>query len=286
MPMNLAEAVLAHRRLVNWLRASELQGAAGLAATLETCTTAGPCCSAACPRCGIAFQAAMVGAVDHFIRIPAQAIRGRMTATTIVPAAGCLAPDNLSTEACRTIAEEIVAAYASARLRPSLIGLEVSFNEDETGEVEPHWCVHGHGINLDWLSQAQDHALRAPFPPSQQVSKPVHVVELDCRLSGRQYPWKAERVRRVTFLNRGDGKRAPHRDTRHRALRVQQAVTLALIEHELGYAGRLLSHEIDREALRGHLGASWWARDGPRSPRGASGNCTSPPFTPSPPKAA
>ena len=265
MPMNLAEAVLARSRLINWLCASELQGAAALAATLETCTTAEPCRSGlpACPWCGIAFQVAMVGAVDHFIRAPAQAIRGRMTATTIVPASGCLAPDNLSTEACRAVAEEIVAVYAAAGLPPSLIGLEVSFNEDDTGEVEPHWCVHGHGINLDWLSEAQEKALRAPFLRCQHVPKPVHVVELDGRLSGRQYPFKAERVRRVTFLNSGNGKRGPYRDTRHRALRVQQAVMLALVEHELGYAGRLLSHGIDREALRSHLGADWWARDGP-----------------------
>ncbi len=263
MPMNPAEAVLAHRRLIYRLRASELQGAAALAATLDSCTAAEPCRSAACPRCGIDLQAAMVEAVDHFIRIPAQAIRGRMTATTIVPAAGCLAPDNLSTDACRTIAAEIITAYAAAGLPPSLIGLEVSFNEDDTGEVEPHWCVHGHGINIDWLSEAQNHALRAPFPRSQQVRRPVLTEALDGRLSGRQYPWKAERVRRVTFFNRGDGTRAPYRDTRHRALRVQQAVTLALVEHELGFSGRLLSHGIDREALRSHLGADWWARDGP-----------------------
>lgn len=258
-----SEAAWARRHLTNQLRVSDEPGTAALAAILDTCTGTAPCRSAACPACALAFQQAAVAIVEEHIRTPARAIRNRMTALTIVPAAGCLQPDDLSAEACDRVADEIMAALTTLCLPPTAVGIEVSANEDMTGEVEPHWSAHGHLISLEWLSRAQKAGLRACFPPSRLVKRPIHCVPLDQRLEGRLYPWKPDHVRRVIVIKNDKPERGPYRGTRHRALRPGQAVSLALVEHQRGFGGRLRIHGIDEGAVRERLVAFRWARDGP-----------------------
>lgn len=258
-----SKATHARRRLIGQLRGSEVPKAASLAAVLNACTDMHPCRSAACPVCGTALQQVAVSVVDQFIRVPARAIRSRMHALTIVPASGCLAPDDLTVEACERVGAEIAAAFARLGLLPCIIGLEVSFNEDQTGEVEPHWCVHGHANGLDWLSSTQVKDLRAAFPPSELVKRPIRCEPLDQDIRGRLYPFKPERLRRVTSLVEDDPERKPYRETKRRPLRPWQAVSLAIVDHQLGFQGRLLLHGIDEEAVRRHLAGLGWARDGP-----------------------
>lgn len=253
------KAALVRRRLIYQIRASDKTHATALAAILESCAPTTPCRSAACPICGLAFQQAAVALVDECIREPARAIRNRMSMLTIAPASGCIAPDDLSVEACERVASEITTALATLALPPAVIGFEVSFNEDTTGECEPHWGLHGHVVQLDWLSGSQEKALRAIFPPSRLVKRPVKCEPLDQNLQGRRYPFKPERVRRVTELKTDDPERRPYRDTRRRDLRPWQAVDLALVEHDRGFEGRLLTHRVVSRHLRGFV----WARDGP-----------------------
>ena len=251
------------RSLLYQLRASDEPGAAAVAAILDTCTESKPCRSAACPVCAAAFQQAAVAVVEQHIREPARAIRNRMTALTIVPASGCFAPNDLTVEACERVAAEITTALATLGLPPAVIGFEVSFNEDITGKVEPHWCAHAHTNGLDWLSAAQDAGLRAAFPRSRLVKRPIKYELLDQNPQGRLYPFKAEHVRRVTQLKSDHPEREPYRETKRRELRPWQAVTLALVKHQRGFSGRLLTHGIDAEAVRGQLRGFGWARDGP-----------------------
>lgn len=258
-----AKATLARARLIGQLRRSDETGAAAVAAVLAACTNVAPCRSAACPVCGLAFQATAVAVVEQHIRVPARAIRNRMTATTIVPATGCLAPDDLSVETCERVATEITAAFSTLGLPPAVIGFEVSFNEDTTGEVEPHWCPHGHSIGLNWLSAAQEEALRAAFPRTPLVKRPVKFDRLDKNPQGLRYPFKPEHVRRVTELVTDHPARAPYRDSKPRELRPWQAVSLAIVEHRRGFEGRLLTHGIDERVVRQQLQGLGWARDGP-----------------------
>lgn len=257
------KTTLAQRRLIYQLGTTDVCGAKTLAATLAACTVVQPCHSAACPACGLAFQQAAVSLVNLQIRAPAHEIRSRMTALTIVPAIGCLAPDDLTIEPYKRVGTEVSAALAVLELPPAIIGLEVSFNEDATGKVEPHWCAHAHGIGYDWLSNAQERSLRAAFPPSRLVKRPVLCVPLDSNEQGSRYPFKPERVRRVTQLKTDHPHRLPYRISKRRELRPWQAVSLALVEHQLGFSGRLLTHGINEQAVRQHLEGLGWARDGP-----------------------
>lgn len=255
--------MVARQRLIRQLLSSDKSGAARAALTLVSCTPKMPCRSAACPVCGLAFQAAAVAVVDTFIRGRARAIRNRMTALTIVPASGCLPPAELSVEDFKRVGAEIATALEALDLPATIIGLEASFNEDTTGRFEDHWCVHGHGLQRDWLSKAQTKALRAAFPSSERVQRPILCVPLDQEPEGRLYPFKPERFRRVTRLITDHRARAPYRKSKPYDLRPWQASSLAIVEHQFGFARRLVTHGIDETAFEGLLRALGWARDGP-----------------------
>ena len=256
-------ATLARVRLIGQLRRSNRSGGAALAAVLADCTPPNPCRSAACPVCGLASQAAAVALVGEFIRTPARAVRNRVTALTIVPASGCVAPDQLAVADFERVGAEIAAALTKLNLPATIIGLEASFNEDTTGRFEDHWCVHTHAIQRDWLSAAQEKDLRAEFPPSELVKQPVHCDPLDRRTAGQDYPFKPERFRRVTVLKTDHQTRAPYRESKHRGPRPWQAVSLAIVEHQLGFSRRLLTHGIDEQLVQQRFQARGWARDGP-----------------------
>ena len=250
-------------QLISRMRRSDIEDAAAVAYTLDTCSEKRPCRSASCLRCGTRFQKAAVSVVEQFINGPSQAIRGRKHALTIIPPVGCVAPDALTVEACERVAIEIGDALKKLNLPPIVMGLEVSFNEDATGKVEPHWCIHPHGIGLDWLSADEVGGLQAIFPASALTKRPIHCVPLDNNIAGILYANKTQRFRRVTYLKTDHPTRKPYRDTKCRALRAWQAVNLAVVEHELGFDWRLLTHGIDREVVRHHLAGLGWPRDSP-----------------------
>jgi hypothetical protein len=135
---------------------------------------------------------------------------------------------------------------------------------------------HGHGIGLDWLSDAQDTNLREVVPATDLIRRPVDVRELDGRLNGPNYAVKPDRFQRESYVvtpKPGSG-RGPYRDTRYHPLRVEQAVELALVEHEVGLRARVITHGIADEVVERHLGGFNWARDGPSSLQDGRGNCT------------
>ena len=257
------EMMQARKQLISRLFQVKSLTAAVLAVTLARCSNAAPCRSAACPVCGLAFQRMAVSVVDHFIREPARPLRDRMTAITIIPASGCVAPDELTPETFQEAADEIQSKLAYLGLPPSITGIEASFNEDLTGKVEPHWCVHGHNIQIDWLSKVQKEQLRGVFPPTSRTPRPIRCDELDGNIRGRLYPFKPQRSRRVTYLKTGRATRKAYRATKHRPLRAEQATTLALIDHDVGLAGRLRLRDIDESAVQQHLLGLGWPRDGP-----------------------
>lgn len=254
---------LAQHKLINNLLRSKTEAAENIAAQLSACTIDNPCTSPACFHCGMRFQQAALSVVERFIGVPSRAILGRKSAVTIVPPDGCVEPAALTADAWRRVAAQIIAAFEKLDFPPIVIGMEASFNEDATGRIKPHWCIHPHGISLDWISRAQVRGLQAEFPGSPLAKRPVHCTPLDYNIAGILYANKPERFRRVTFLETRHPTRKPYRDSKRRPLRPSQAVTLAIVEHELGFGWRMLTHGIDREDVRQHLAGLGWPRDGP-----------------------
>lgn len=253
-----------HRRRIHQLRAAGRPEDRRLANALARCTEADPCRSGACIHCGRDFQRAAFDFIEQEIRVPAlRDVRGRMSALTIVPPVDCLTPADLKASACRRVMADVVAALDACEVSTYALSLDISFNEDTTGKLEPHWCAHVHGATREWLSDSQEQALGEAFPPSRMVSRPVDVDHLDRNETGRLYIFKPDRVRRVTFRNDRNPKRRPYRDSARRTLRPWQAVALAHVEHELGFDYRLVTHGIDENAVGAALDAFYRARDGP-----------------------
>ena len=254
-------AAVEQHRLINRLRGLDTAEADALAEILTTCTSDAPCNSGACPVCGGDFQLRAVELAKQEIGIPARAVRRRMHGLTLVPSIGCVAPDALSAAVCRRVRAAVAAALVECDLPPNLFAIDISFNEDALGIIPSHWCVHGHGAGLNWLMREQVEALKGLFPKTQLVSTPVNHQQLDHDEKALLYPYKPARIRRVSDIVPAapNGGRASHRDTKRRSLRPWQSATLALVEHEVGYRGRLIGHKINADALEELVGAT----DGP-----------------------
>ncbi len=270
-PFAWAGAAAAHddakakARLVRYLRASGARGAGALAAILESCTATIPCQSGACLHCGRDLQRAHARLVEEAIRTPARALRNRASQITLVPASACVEPGALTAELLASVRETTALTAMAAGLGPTVFGIDISYNVDLEGETDPHWMPHGHGTSLDWLSKAQDKALRSGFPASDLIRRPVDIRELDGRQNGPDYAAKPDRFQRESYVvtPKPGADRGPYRDTRYHPLRAEQAVELALVEHEVGLRARVVTHGIADEVVERALGGFNWARDGP-----------------------
>lgn len=252
----LTEALLTRERLIKRLLASTKVTTTALASALTNCTDDVPCLDGACPVCGLKFQKAAVELIEQVIGKAASACRGRMSMMTIVSATGIADPDDLTVAVFTQVIAEVKAALQVVGCPPGILSVDVSFNEDLTGEVPPHWCVHVHGIFMDWLSLTQKVELKGWFPSSDKVKVPVKVVPLDDRPDAPLYVCKPQRERRETYLDdSGRNERRPHRATRNKVLRPAQAVALAGIEHRVGLMGRLFGHGISDEVIQRHFEA-------------------------------
>ena len=237
-----------------------------LAAILVACTEADPCLSGACTECGGRLQLAAVELVDRFVRGPARALRGRMTMITVVPSWGCVLPGELNAAVCQRVLAAVLAAAVASGITPSVISLDISFNEDLTGKgPPPHWCVHAVVLVPDWFSPAQERPFRAAFPRSSWVKRPVWFERIDASGAADLYALKPDRGRRVTCWDerRLNARGGPSIKTSPRGLRAIQADELAMVEHQLGLAGRVIGCGIDDDAVERALGGFNWPRDGP-----------------------
>ena len=253
------------RNLIRHLRDAELPGAAALARTLMRCDDRRPCRSAACPHCGREFQLALFKLYREQIKAPARLRhRGRTSVLTIVPAAGIIEPEHLDAEVLHRVSEEVADALAACRLPPAIVTLDVSYNEDDRGRTPEHWCVHAQGVVSNWLSEGHLEALRARFPRTSRIRKPVDTDTLDNNPRGALYHLKPDRCRRVSYVVPAvEGGRNAYRDTKRYSLRPMQRVALALAEHEVGFEGRLISHDIGADAVEALFDAFYRVRDGP-----------------------
>lgn len=253
------------RNLIRHLRNAELPGADALARILARCDDRRPCRSAACPHCGREFQLALFDLYREQIKAPARARhRGRTSVLTIVPTSGIVERDCLDADVLRRVSEEVADALAACSIPPAIVTLDVSYNEDEMGRTPEHWCVHAQGVVSNWLSKADLKSLRASFSRSTLIRKPVDSEPLDRNPRGPLYHLKPDRCRRVSYVVPAvEGGRNAYRDTKRYSLRPIQRVALALAEHEVGFGGRLIDHDIDADAIEALFDAFYRVRNGP-----------------------
>ncbi len=132
---------------------------------LASCQPDSRCMSGACPECARAWQRWSVAATAAFLESQPRKFR---TILSPVHADGIAEPGTL----CSTgplghldiLEPTVLSALARVGIRTAILGVDISFNEDRDGEVEPHWLIHLRGLVPKRLSKRTDKALRGKFP--------------------------------------------------------------------------------------------------------------------------
>jgi hypothetical protein len=121
------------------------------------------------------------------------------------------------------------------------VTVDLSANEAHDHEFEPHWQPQG------WVFAPADEVdatrkqIRAEFPRSESVKRPVRILPWDGNLAALAYGLKNTFVRRVSYHTepREDGSRGTCRNTRDRDLRVDQRLEALFTLHQAGWDSRL-----------------------------------------------
>lgn len=226
-----------------------------IADLLELCSAELPCCSGACRRCLRDLQTAGIAMErDHIQGVADRTMRGRTGRATLIPVEGWAAPGELDESHLEAVREATFRALELAKIPRAICGIEVSYNEDQTGEVPDHWQAHSCLIVPDWLSEEQQKHFTVVCPGERAV----FVERLDERDEGPAYAFKPERERRVTVLNTTHPTRQPFRDTKGYELRPWQRVILATAEHRFGLGRHQLIVGITLdEVKRSIVGLEW-----------------------------
>ncbi|WP_298961042.1 hypothetical protein [uncultured Methylobacterium sp.] len=241
--------------LTKRLKRSASPESLNLASILSQCEPRNPCFSGACIICGRRMQAACCELVDERLRSLAKQVRGRMTSYHLVPAYGMVDVGNLTHRSISAFSKKVFRLLSEAKVSPSAFCIDITLNDMPNTEFKPYWCIHVHGIAVDWPSAEQVYNLKQALTRSSEIKRPVRVEPLDERLEGVAYLFKPERSRRERSLcTPVFGHRGPYHDTHRRALRPQQSVELALAEHDYGLGQRIFTIGISSSSVQYYVG--------------------------------
>jgi hypothetical protein len=175
-----------------------------LAQKLDTCNARTPCRSPACPRCAQAAQENFVATVTAYTRerrAMLAAVRNRsrpqvtFAAVTIVPGSLASLPGYLGAPTVDQVHRWFTDRLAGARLTLLVGVLEVQFVS--CPRFPSQWLWHLHGLvetrNIDQVGRR----LRALFPASSLVPRPIQIKPWDDSRRWLRYCLKLELRRRV-----------------------------------------------------------------------------------------
>jgi hypothetical protein len=119
-------------------------------------------------------------------------------------------------------------------------GIDLSYNQDEIGMFEPHWCAHLWLILPDSNRSFWEPALRTANPPSEAVPRPVKIMKWDGRDEALAYALKTTFKRRVSVHRKKSSGVAPQRNTSEQDLRVAEQIPLYQYLDSVGLHARVL----------------------------------------------
>lgn len=213
--------------------------AAELRKILARCSVLSPCGSGACPRCGRAIQRWFVAEVSS---LPGLA-DGQWSIISIVPDFGRFPLNEATGETLRRFRGNLEAILDRVRVDRTIGGIDVSINEHSAREFETHGQLQAWLLAPSSQLTVEVHRLLSSFLRKTPTNiRPLHIAPFDGRLPGIAYALKWTFSRRVTLPREVDhqGMTIRRRNTRHRALRVQQAPLLARMLHDGGFEARVV----------------------------------------------
>lgn len=242
-----AEAADERVRLVQRLRrfATFIDfNARAVADRLRCCCPEVRCMSGACPECARAWQRWFTTATQDFL-VHANAVGSQGTILSPVHATGIVEPGSgLPPAALPRVGNVVRKALTAAGLSTAVVGIDVSFNEHLAADFRPHWSLHPRVFVPRPLTAFEVKTLRAHFPPSNLIPRPLKVAAFDGNLVGIAYGMKPAFGRRQSYEQTkptSNGTRQC-RNTRGRPLRGNEAVELAVFLDAVGMRQRLILH--------------------------------------------
>lgn len=237
-------------RLVVWLkspRRKDQTGCNALADRLDPCRPYARCRSAACPECSKAAQKHLAKALKGFLRYDTD-FPAEFVCVSVIPADGVARPRDL---------HSLVPTLAIRRWREKLAkidipffvgGIDVSFNEHKEGRYKRHWSVHFWGFTATTdIDQLKDD-LKALFPKTDAILRPVKVKVWDGRAKALRYVLKTEFRRRIGVEKRvaknADGTPRASRGTVYDRIRSRHREQLLLYLDKNGLQSRLLLRSV------------------------------------------
>jgi hypothetical protein len=193
--------------------------------------------SGGCPECGRAYTRWFVSSADTLL----QEHGGEIAVLSLVHADLSVPVGELTPEHLNKAKRKIQKILTKAGVTTFIGGIDVSANEDETGEVEPYYQIQ------TWILAPMDQVkvaerkLRKSFPRTKATPRPVKIQAWDGNIRALAYSLKNIFDRRVSYLRKTseDGSQHRCRNTRDRSLRVEQHIELAITLDRAGLHARL-----------------------------------------------
>jgi hypothetical protein len=137
--------------------------------------------------------------------------------------------------------KKIQAILKRAGITTFVGGIDISANEDEAGEIHPHFQIQSWILVLTQEVRRVETKLRASFPKTDTTPRPVKIKEWDGNLAALGYALKNTFDRRVSYHREAseDGSQHACRNTRDRPLRVEQEIELVIALDRAGLHARL-----------------------------------------------
>ncbi len=225
-------------KLVRRIRrhAADNPEAQSLADRLDSCAPSQRCMSAACSECGRAYTRWFVTSASALLK----SFKVSVSVLSLVHADLSVSTGQLTSEFIKEANRKTRAKLKRVNILTFIGGIDISANEDETEAADPHFQIQSWVLALTHEVRKAETKLRAAFPKTKTIPRPVKIKEWDGDLAALAYALKNSFDRRVSIICEDKpGLRKPYRDTRDRDLRVEQQIELMIALDRTGLHARL-----------------------------------------------
>jgi hypothetical protein len=203
-----------------------------IAEKLRHCSPDSRCHCALCPECGTALQ-------RFFVSECKPLFDNRSTCVASIIDSKMSIRDELSQFSASGLINRVKSILRKNGVKLAAGGIDLSYNQDEIGMFESHWCAHLWLLLPDRNRDLWELALRNANPPSEAVPHPIKIMKWDGRDEALAYALKTNFKRRVSIQNNRRSGEALQRNTSEQDLRVAERIPLYQYLDSIGLHARV-----------------------------------------------
>lgn len=216
---------------------------------LSYCSGQHRCFSGGCPECARLFQRACVrGVRSHFRNGAPEGCE--LVAISIIPVEARVTPGHLDGFDIDNFIRRNKSKLKRAGLEIGIGAVDFSFNQDDDGRYEDHWCPHIYIIGWTKNAEALKASLKKLFKADKTaLRRPFKVVgaQSTCQCISYAFKWRFQR--RITYF---DEKKARRNTDKLRLLSAHE-VELCVFLDRIGLAKRLICVGLKPYIKKGRL---------------------------------